>query len=145
MLKLITPITIGSQTYDLLIPGKGEWDLRARRINFILTLAQEEQSRLRIAREMDTPDGGKLLAPAPVLSLQVQDRDEDPVINAVIQKFTTALEALEQFIESQLGDQVYLLGEDELSLEATFETSTKEYKNERPARTDPAPAEGERQ
>lgn len=130
MLKLHTPLTIGTHTYTALIPGKGEWDLRARRIVFQLTPVEEEATALRVAQEVPKDKGYRVLNPPAVLSLTIQD-SEDPAINAVIQQFTSALEALEQFIQDQLADQVYEFGEDAFPLAATFEMSAKEYRNKR--------------
>lgn len=135
MLRLQTPMVLGSKTYTVLLPGRGEWDLRARRINFQLVPASEEADHLRLGKEEDRGNGREVFSPPVVLTLDVQD-NEDPVVNAVLQKFTVALEALEQFIEVSLADQGYQFGEDTFALAATFEPSSKEYQNERPVKVE---------
>lgn len=133
MLRLTTPIKIGSYTYNIEFPAKGSWDYRTRRLEFVLALAEEEAGRIRVAREVDGDQGKKVLPPPAVLSFTLQDND-DPVIAALFQQLTAFLDALEQFIEPKLAGQIYELGEEQFSLEAAYELSVKGYENERPTR-----------
>lgn len=127
MLRLKTPIIIGSQTYDTEIFGRYEGDMRSRSVEFQVVPAQEKFDHIRVAREK----GGEIRSAPPIATVQLQDRDDDPAIAAAFAKLVEAFEAFEQLIVDELATKTYQLGEDDLSLEAIFEHSEKPYKNER--------------
>ena len=127
MLILDTPLHLGTQTYTRLVGGiKGEWDLRTRRIEVTISPARERAGQLVIATREHAGESLRLLAPPVVATLTLQDAiPADPALAPIFQKLHELVEAIEALMvtNGSLAGQVYLAGEEDVSLNATFTSS----------------------
>jgi hypothetical protein len=124
MLILDIPIKLGSQIYNRLVGGiKGEWDLRTRRIEITIAPGRDHAGRVAIGTKEKQGESHRLLIPAPVSQLTIQDSSPpDPALVDVFRKLQALVEALEVVVANSpdFQGQIYQAGEEEVKLASTF-------------------------
>lgn len=124
MLMLENPITLGANTYRVIIGGiKGEWDLRARRLEVTLALAREKGGKTIIATREKEGEKTRVLSPPIVATISISDAiPPDPAYAAIFQKLHELTEAIEVVLvaDGSLEAYPYQAGEEEVLLACAF-------------------------
>jgi hypothetical protein len=122
-LKLATPVTIGTKTYQATVPARVTIDLRTRNIDLMLALAEEVDDQLRVASEWqegpaDEPGGERIILPTPpVGSITISDDfDRDPAIGQLFVALGPFFTAVAEFLFANDGIRTLGLGEDTVDL-----------------------------
>lgn len=131
MLLLETPITIGTHTYDALVPMRGSWDLRTRTIELTFGLAINQMSPTRI-RVGKRKAGNVVVSPALIYTVTLSDLAEtNDDFSDLMDKLQTWHERGEQLLD--LSAITYQNGEEEVALTSVFLTAAGQaYSNEEP-------------
>ena len=127
MLKLKTPLVIYPHTYPALVAVRVEIEARAQRVTVDYGPAQEVDGKVTLGTYDETT--GQTVAPAPVRSVTLAQNftAPDPAVDALFQDLTRVLEQIDRLVASSqhepggLAEAALLLGEQEWSLEHTFE------------------------
>jgi hypothetical protein len=123
MLTVTTPIRLGKYSYDRLIGGvRGDWDLRARRVEVHIGPGRADGDDIIFATKETEADKSRVIPPPVLLTLTIDDPQQDPALALLWQRIQLVIEAVEEILvtNASLAEKVFQAGEEEVPLDCTF-------------------------